>query len=300
MRAILFVHPKKSCAQKLKNEISAELAAMDICTDLFTFNEKSVSPEAGYDIAISLGGDGTVLSAARVMSPLGIPVFPVNLGTFGFIAGVQPLQWREAFDAWLRGKASFSRRMMLEIKVKRGTSETFSGCCLNDVTVSSSVIARIINLSVFSGKNGPDPPLKLISYRSDGLIISTPTGSTAYSAAAGGPIVDPELEAFILNPICPFTLTHRPMILPADEIVTVEVDKNQRNGVLLTLDGQVTHKLKSGDRISIEKAAFSCLLAASGRSSFYQALRTKLSWAGEGESKPVNSVIQAGGRGRNA
>jgi NAD+ kinase len=257
------------------------LSSLNITADTLYHKEKlKLDAESPYDAAITLGGDGTVLFAARILSPLGVPVFPVNFGTFGFIAGVQPGKWREVFNLWLYGKAPVSRRIMLEITVEREGGEIFRGCCLNDVVVASSGIAKIINLSVSYMESGWERILKLGSYRSDGLIISTPTGSTAYSMAAGGPIVDPELEALILNPICPFNLSNRPMMLPADDTVIVDVEKEQRSGVLLTIDGQETEELKYGDRILLKKAPYHCLLIASGRIEFFETLKTKLAWSG--------------------
>jgi NAD+ kinase len=275
VRAVLLVNPQKGHARKLGNEILEELLSMNIETDTYSIKESPVfSKDKKYSVALVLGGDGTVLSAARAVSPLGIPIFPINLGTFGFIAEVQPLEWRDVFDRWMTGKVSVSRRLMLEV---------FRECCLNDVIISSSTIAKIINLGLFNREAEMKTDLKLGSYRSDGLIIATPTGSTAYSAAVGGPIVDPELEALILSPICPFMLTNRPLVLPAAGTVIAEVADEQQSGVILTLDGQVKEKLKKGDRVFIEKAPYQCVLIASSRSGFYTALRKKLSWAGEGE-----------------
>ena len=285
-RAILFINPKKKRVRDLRDEVLRELTYLNIQADFFSFKGKpDFSTEAGYDVAICLGGDGTVLSAARTISPLGIPIFPVNLGTFGFIAGVEPSEWRDVFESWLKGKAAYSRRLMLETSVERDGKELLKGCCLNDIVVSASGIAKIINLRVYGSEAGRAGFVKLGSYRSDGLIVSTPTGSTAYSAAAGGPIVDPELEALILNPICPFTLSNRPMVLPAGETVMVEVGKEQRSGVLLTVDGQVTEKLKSCDKVILKKAPYSCLLIASDRNGFYQSLRKKLNWSGGQEEE---------------
>jgi NAD+ kinase len=150
------------------------------------------------------------------------------------------------------------------------------------VIISAHGIAKIIKLRVFCSETSKKTPLKLGYYRSDGLIVSTPTGSTAYSAAAGGPIVDPELDAMILSPICPFTLIHRPIVLPSNETVMVEVEEDQHYNVQLSLDGQVTKRLKSGDKIKLKKASYHCLLIASDRHGFYKALRSKLSWEGEG------------------
>jgi NAD+ kinase len=281
VRAVLLVNPQKSHALKLGNEILKELLSMNIETDTFSIKGSPVIfQDKKYSVAIVLGGDGTVLSAARAVSRFGIPIFPINLGTFGFIAEVQPLEWRDVFDRWMAGKVPVSRRLMLEVSVERDGRKIFRESCLNDVIISSSVIAKIINLRLFSREGGVETDLKLGSYRSDGLIIATPTGSTAYSAAVGGPIVDPELEALILSPICPFMLTNRPFVLPAAGTVIAEVADEQQSGVILTLDGQVKEKLKKGDRVFIEKAPYPCVLIASSRSGFYTALRKKLSWAG--------------------
>ena len=281
-RAVLLINPKKQDAWNLSGEITKELNSLGIETEVVPAGGKpDPGGEDGYDIAISLGGDGTVLSAARTVSPLGVPVFAVNLGTFGFIAGVEPQDWREVFKQCLEGKAFFSRRLMLDINVERSGGVVFSSCCLNEVVFSAEGIPAIINLHLSSSEKGSKELIRLGSYHSDGLIVSTPTGSTAYSAAAGGPIVDPELDAMILNPICPFTLIHRPMVLPAGETIMVKVDEEQRSALMLTVDGQVSERLERGDRIYLKKAPFYCLLVASGRRGFYQALRTKLAWAGE-------------------
>jgi NAD+ kinase len=280
-RAVLLINPQKSHALKLGNEIIKELLAMNIEADTYSIKQSPfISQDKKYSVAIVLGGDGTVLSAARAVSQFGIPIFPINLGTFGFIAEVQPLEWRDIFDKWIAGKVPVSRRLMLEVSVERDGRQIFRGFCLNDVIISSSVIAKIINLRLLSREGGAETDLTLGLYRSDGLIIATPTGSTAYSAAVGGPIVDPELEAMILSPICPFMLTNRPFVLPAAGTVIAEVADEQQSGVILTLDGQVKEKLKKGDRVFIEKAPYQCVLIASSRSGFYTALRKKLSWAG--------------------
>ncbi|MDR1802312.1 MAG: NAD(+)/NADH kinase [Treponema sp.] len=281
-RVVLIINPKKQKVWDLCDEITKELKSLGIETDIIPVGGTlDIGSEKGCGLAISLGGDGTVLSAARTVSPLGIPVFAVNLGTFGFIAGIQPHEWRKVFKRCLEGKALFSRRLMLEISVERSGGVVFEACCLNDVVFSAEGISAIINLRLSCSDRGSKEFIKLGSYHSSGLIVSTPTGSTAYSAAAGGPIVDPELEAMILNPICPFTLIHRPMVLPAVETIMVEVDEEQRSALVLTVDGQVNEKLENGDRIYLKKAPFYCHLVASGRRGFYQALRTKLAWAGE-------------------
>ena len=285
-RVIMFVNIKKKDARSIGEDIKKELDKLKIKLDTFSSKGKpDFHTEAGYDLAISLGGDGTVLAAARAMSPLEVPIFPVNLGTFGFIAAIQPEEWKEKLESWIHGKIPLSKRLMLEISVERGGQEVLKGCCLNDVVISSSGIAKIINLRVSYYDPGLKKILNLGSYRSDGLIVATPTGSTAYSAASGGPIVDPELNAIILNPICPFILSSRPMLLPSEEIIQVEVEREQQSRVVLTVDGQVTEKLKGDDKVFLKKAPYHCLLVDSGREGFYKTLGTKLLWTAGGEDK---------------
>ncbi|MCL2479938.1 MAG: NAD(+)/NADH kinase, partial [Treponema sp.] len=155
-------------------------------------------------------------------------------------------------------------------------------------------IAKIIKLKVFAS-DGDFKYLSLGQYHSDGLIMATPTGSTAYSVAAGGPILDPEMEAIILNPICPFTLSYRPMVLPSHETLIVEVEQEQRSDVLLTVDGQVTEALEPGDRVFVSRAPWPGILVASDRAVFYNALKTKLSWL---ETPGRNSINgEKGGHG---
>ncbi|MDR0710284.1 MAG: NAD(+)/NADH kinase, partial [Spirochaetaceae bacterium] len=156
-----------------------------------------------------------------------------------------------------------------------------SAHCLNDAVISASGIAKIIRLEVSSTGGALDGQIMSLGrYRSDGLIVATPTGSTAYSVAAGGPILDPEIDALIINPICPFTLSNRPIVVPAGETIIVEVEAEQRSRVLLTVDGQRSFPLEPGDRVFIRKAPFTAKIVASGRRGFYRALQTKLNWSG--------------------
>ncbi|MDR2178637.1 MAG: NAD(+)/NADH kinase [Treponema sp.] len=291
-RALLFVNLHKENAKALADEIRTELENRGIRSRSFTFEkEEAYILDDPYDVAFSLGGDGTVLYTARAMASRAVPIIPVNLGTLGFIAAVRPDNWKTALEQWETGSALVSRRFMLEVAVERRGKRTNLGPCLNDVVISALGIAKIIRLNVESAV----PPaaeardtefLRLGEYRSDGLIIATPTGSTAYSAASGGPILEPEMEAIIINPICPFTLSNRPIVLPPRETVIVTVEQEQRSGVLLTIDGQVTEALEPGDRIHVHKAPFPAMLVASGRRAFYDALRTKLAWSIPGSGTP--------------
>ncbi|MDR3343570.1 MAG: NAD(+)/NADH kinase [Treponema sp.] len=274
-KAILFINLQKVNAKALADEITEALERKNSEVRSCTFESWSgLETKDEYDIAFSLGGDGTVLYAARAMAPARVPIFPINLGTLGFIAAVPPDAWAAVYDRWAAGRVGCSRRLMLEVRVERRGRTVTQGSCLNDAVISASGIAKVIRLHVESDY------MRLGEYRSDGLIVATPTGSTAYSVSAGGPILDPELEAIIINPICPFTLSNRPIVIPAREVLFVEVEAEQRSGVLLTLDGQITEPLEPGDRIYIRQAPYEARLIASDRSMFYKALRTKLSWSG--------------------
>ncbi|MDR0403615.1 MAG: NAD(+)/NADH kinase [Treponema sp.] len=280
-RALLVVNQNKRAALDLAESISAVLEKRDYQALAFSFDGKPnfSLPGADFDLGMSLGGDGTVLFAARALAPMGVPVMPVNLGTLGFIAAVLPEKWEEAFTGWEAGRAAISRRLMLEIKVERRGGTEFELSCLNDAVISASGIAKLIRLDVQT-ETEDGRRIELGSFRSDGLIVATPTGSTGYSVAAGGPIVDPEMEMVIINPICPFTLSNRPVVAPSNERVITFVEAEQRSAVLLTVDGQITKPLEPEDRIIIRQAPYKACLIASSREMFYQALRTKLGWSG--------------------
>ncbi|WP_304224947.1 NAD(+)/NADH kinase [Gracilinema caldarium] len=274
-RIILIVNLHKENASALMHSIKSTLESQGHTVFLCPFEGKpELSPQGAYDIAFTLGGDGTVLYASRCMAPFSIPVFPINIGTLGFIAAVHPEQWEQVFQQWMDGLIPVSRRLMLKVELWRGGVLQDTRYCLNDAVVSASGIAKIIRLDVSTDTTDLGP------FRADGLIIATPTGSTAYSVAAGGPILDPELEAFIINPICPFTLSNRPMVIPAHERIVVDVESGQRSNVLLTVDGQEVIQLSEGDRLILQKAPFQAKIIASDRKVFYKVLRTKLNWSG--------------------
>ncbi|MDR1637181.1 MAG: NAD(+)/NADH kinase, partial [Treponema sp.] len=195
-RALLFINLHKSNARALGEEIRAGLENRGIRVTAYTFEDSAgFRQDEGYDLAFSLGGDGTVLYAARAMAPLGVPIIPVNLGTLGFIAAVQPEKWEEVFERWLEGQVPLSRRFMLEVTVERRGKRLILGSCLNDTVVSALGIAKIIRLKVESvlppspESGGKTEYVQMGRYHSDGLIVATPTGSTAYSVASGGPIL---------------------------------------------------------------------------------------------------------------
>ena len=276
-KVILFVNNHKKNAEQVAGVIQAELEKRGAEVTSFSFEGKPKKlPGKKWDIAFSLGGDGTVLYTARNLAPLGVPILPVNLGNLGFIAEINKKDWLDVFLKWEKGEITPTRRCMLEISVERNSKIIMNGVCLNDAVISYSEKAKLIKLDVHINKN-----TALGSYRCDGLVIATPTGSTAYSMAAGGPILDPEMEAMILNPICSFALSNRPFVLPSRQTLTITVADEQRSEVLLTVDGQDTFPLECQDIICIKQAPYFAELIFNGRSMYYQALRTKLFWSGD-------------------
>ncbi|GAB1481661.1 NAD(+)/NADH kinase [Treponema sp.] len=275
LRVLLIVNLHKPTSRELMDEIAEKLGTQDIEITICAFDGKpGPLPDGHFDIAFSLGGDGTVLFAARCMASRKIPIFPINLGTLGFIAAIHRTEWFDLFEAWRRGELTVSSRLMLEVSVHRAGMEIARHPCLNDVVVAASGISKVIRLDVNTDT------VRLGRYRADGLIVATPTGSTAYSVAAGGPILDPEMEAMIINPICPFTLSNRPVVIPAHETVQIHIEEEQRSGVLLTVDGQIVENLEPSDLVKVYKYEHKAMLLACDRKDFYIVLRTKLNWSG--------------------
>jgi len=215
-----------------------------------------------------------VLYAARAAAPFGVPVLPINLGTLGFIAWVKRDAWKERFDEAVSGRLVVSERFMLDISVERGGKPIAAFSALNDGVVSGSGPAKIVTLSVLVTGS------RLGRYRSDGLIVSTPTGSTAYSLAAGGPVLDPDMDAMVFTPICPFTLSNRPLVLPGGETLELHVEAGQRERTMLTVDGQDFFDLDEGDHVTFRRSVFKARLFRGERGAFYQVLRSKLNWSG--------------------
>ncbi|GHU26758.1 NAD kinase [Spirochaetia bacterium] len=265
-QALLFMNPHKAGADSLADHITGILEK-EFSIQLSLFDETKALPDA--DIAFSLGGDGTVLSAARILAPRAIPLLAINLGTVGFLAATAPDHWRTVFEQWLAGTLRLSRRILLEMDVERSGSLLFHGTCLNDAVIATTGLGKLIRLEVYTDS------IRIGSYRSDGLILATPTGSTAYSLSAGGPILDPELDAIIVNPICPFSLSARPFVLSTEKPVIVAVESPQRSTLRLTLDGQIRQDLEPGDRIIVKKAPSPALLIALDLEIFYRALDAK-------------------------
>lgn len=222
------------------------------------------------DFLIVLGGDGTLLSVARAVGELGIPILGVNLGGLGFLTATTLEELRPALEALLERRLVVEERMLLAARVRRGGRSVSEFLALNDVVIMKSAVSRIIDLRVaVEGQFA-------IGYRADGLIIATPTGSTAYSLSAGGPILFPTMDAVVLTPICSHTLTNRPIVLPGTQRVDVTLQTNQE--VMLTVDGQVGFGLHEGDTVEVEQAGARVRLVRFPDKHFFSVLRTKLHW----------------------
>ncbi|MEW6053377.1 MAG: NAD(+)/NADH kinase [Nitrospirota bacterium] len=223
------------------------------------------------DIIVVLGGDGTMLSAARLVGEKGVPILGVNIGGLGFLTAVHRDDIYQVLDQVLTGECSVEERIMLKACVIRHSECIADYIVVNDVVVNKGALARIIDLETYINHNF------VATFKADGLIISTPTGSTAYALSAGGPILYPTLRSIILAPICPHTLTNRPIVLP-DEVLVEIVLKSRNEDVFLTIDGQVGFSLRQGDTVEVRKSEFKARFFVPCERDYYHILRTKLKW----------------------
>jgi NAD+ kinase len=223
------------------------------------------------ELLIVLGGDGTLLATARVAANHTALILPVNLGGLGFLTSVTLTELYPILGEILEGKHRISERVLLQVEVTRGGKVVAQHRALNDAVLNKGAVARMIDLDLHIDGG------YVCSYKADGLIVSTPTGSTAYSLAAGGPIIYPVVEAFVITPICPHTLTNRPLVIPNSAHVEVDFRADDES-VYLTLDGQVGVHLKDGDRVSVAKAENKLRLVRPSKKTYFEILRSKLKW----------------------
>lgn len=231
------------------------------------------------DLIVVLGGDGTLISVARQIGDLRIPILGVNLGSLGFLTEITLSEFFPVLQDVLNGKFKLSHRIMLEAVVRREGKPVGRFRVLNDVVINKGALARILDMKASVNDD------YLTTFRADGLIISTPTGSTAYNLAAGGPIVYPGLQCLLISPICPHMLTNRPIIVSDGATVKIEVNFEDEE-VMFTADGQVGMKLQGGDIVEVRKARSSTLLVKSPTKDYFEVLRTKLHW-GEVNVRPA-------------
>ncbi|MDR1315217.1 MAG: NAD(+)/NADH kinase [Deltaproteobacteria bacterium] len=220
-------------------------------------------------LVISLGGDGTLLQAARRWGLSGTPILGVNMGTLGFMAEADPHLYEDLLVPALKGEASLDERSLLDVSVIRGGERVFHSTALNDAVIDKGAPARILNLRLSVDGS------RIWGYRADGLILSTPTGSTAYNLSAGGPVVHPSLPAFVLTPICPFTLSSRSLVLSLDSTIEVSIDWSAPS-IFLTVDGQAAFQLAAGDRVAATKSASVVKLVKNPHREYLDTLQLKL------------------------
>src|ERR1700686_3490454 len=222
-------------------------------------------------LLLVLGGDGTLLAAARVATPQGIPILPINMGSLGFLTSFKLEEMYPALEEILAGRFSSSERVMLAVELHRGGEVLERQVVANEAVIHKGELARMIELELSIDRDF------VCRYRADGLIVASPTGSTAYSLSAGGPIVHPSVESFIITPICPHTLSDRPVVVGDTSINEVKLTVGTES-VFLTLDGQKGIPLQATDRVRVSRAQQLLKLIQTPNKSYFQILRNKLKW----------------------
>jgi len=226
---------------------------------------------SSVDLILVLGGDGTMIATARLMGDTEVPVLGINYGGLGYLAEFRIEELYTALESILAGNYRLDKRVMLEIELLRGKEHVTRNRVLNDVVINKSALARIIEIEAYLNRQFVN------SFRADGLIVSTPTGSTAYNLSAGGPVIFPSMNGVVITPICPFTLSNRPIVVPDDSFVELCL-KTQQEDVSLTLDGQVGFPLRVDDRVVIRKSQTTFNLVQPTNRNYFDVLRDKLRW----------------------
>ena len=260
--------------RKQNYHIFLDTGTAAIINETSSYEKREISQQA--DLLIVLGGDGTLLSVARAAHPHNIPILAVNLGSLGFLAEISIEELYPTLENILAGKFEIENRMLLNACIWRNGEKVEDHNVLNDVVINKGAVARVINLQVLV--NGQ----YMTSYRADGLIIATPTGSTAYSLSAGGPIIHPSMHTLVLSPICPFTLTNRSILIPDQSVIQVKLAA-EYDDVRVTLDGQEGYDMRAGDILEIKKTKTSLQLIRGPNKNYYQILRDKLHWGSQSD-----------------
>ena len=261
----------RALAQRLAQRGVAVLADGDAAQVLGRNGESREKLAAQADLIVVFGGDGTLLAVAREIGSASVPILGVNLGQLGFLAEVAPEEQQGALEHVLSGRFETVQRMRLDVRAERAGAAIVHTLALNDAVIKGSDLARMIDLEARTdgGRVG--------AYHGDGLIVSTPTGSTAYNLSAGGPILMPGARVYVVTPICPHTLTQRPLVLPDSAQLTIEV-RPREGGAQLTVDGQVGVRLEGGDLVQLEVSAHPAHFVVSPFRSRFDVLRIKLGW----------------------
>lgn len=258
-------------AEEKARELEQRLGARCVVVDV----QHSTYSDIPDDLLcmIVLGGDGTFLSAARFIEDKNIPLMGVKFGEVGFLAETTEDRLHDAVTSVLGGKYLIQRRSRLDVKVIRNTRQIIDVNVLNDAVINKSALSRLASCAVYLDST------YLTTYRADGLIVATPTGSTAYSLAAGGPVVHPAVPSIVLTPICPFTLTNRPLIIPDSTEIEIRLEGSPED-IVLTLDGQEGFEMDPGDKIFIKKSCHDIQMISFENQSYFKVLKTRLKWSG--------------------
>lgn len=270
-KVILFGHSEKELVAEAMEEIHPWL--QDRAEVVEDTSVDTAWEGNDVDFVVVLGGDGTMLSAARKFSPSGIPIVGINMGKFGFLTETTVEQCRETLTDVLQENYRTRDRMMLRCELQRGGEVVQETLGLNDVVVSRTCLSRLLTIDFFVDGETVN------TYRADGLIVASPVGSTAHSLSAGGPIVVPEMDAFVVSPICPHTLSNRPIILPPETDLEVRPG-DYAEPPAMTVDGHIFSPLQEDDVVRVRRAEEKLRLIQTGRQHYFQTLRNKLGWSG--------------------
>lgn len=279
-RVLVVAKPAHPEAHRLADQLMRWLAARGVDAALESRTADELGRTDGVpldglptdlDLVIVAGGDGTLLGMARVAIPLGLPILGVNLGSLGFLTELQPDEAFRGLEATLEGRFQIEERLALRVRPSGQDHADAEYVVLNDVVIAKTALARMITLDV---RVDEDP---VATYTADGLIVATPTGSTAYNLSAGGPILDPRMAAIVIAPICPHSMSYRPLVVPGSVAVEV-VLRSEGEAVYLTLDGQIGFPLAVDDSVRIDRHPHPVRLVRTSPRSFLDVLRRKLHW----------------------
>jgi NAD+ kinase len=259
----LLYHPKIDRSFRLATDLDTSLRSRGLSTWLGSAweDEEARKHVATLDLIVTFGGDGTILRAARMAALHGTPILSVNMGRFGFLAEAQPEEVEDVMNTVLSGSYWLEERIMLHAELHRGKEQEGSYDALNDVVIGHGTVSRVVRLRAYvDGEHMAD-------YVADGLIVATPTGSTAYSLAAGGPILHPRLEDILLTPIAPHRALERSLVLPPSS--TIEIRLSSEYPAVLTIDGQIETQLEDGDRVTVTVSPHRCKLVRTQPASYF-------------------------------
>ena len=271
----IVVKPNHAEAMAIAGELTAWLKAkgIDRAGEPFSAGNKrdAIKSPISPDLIVVLGGDGTMISTARMIGDSEVLVLGINYGSLGYLTDFRIEEMFPALESIIAGQYEIDRRVMLDAELMRNGDRIASGRVLNDVVINKAALARIIEIDVRLNN------LFVNIFRADGLIVATPTGSTAYNLSAGGPIIYPSMNAVVMTPICPFTLTNRPIVVPDTAEIEITLD-NENEGVVLSLDGQTGYPMKAADRVRIRKSETTFNLVQPANRNYFDVLRDKLKW----------------------